>query len=481
MPRLPQQPLRAPTGLDTTSDAMELSPKRAPVLQNVICDQKGILRTQISYRNLLTADFPTPIDAVGYYYGGPFYPMGDPFNEEDLILFVSDGKLYYMTPNPDRPVPAPGSGTLAGGLTQPFDPGVNVHFVEFNGVMVCLQADGAKEPRKFDGTNVTALGMLPPGAPTVLQGPPFITSPPANKGTTEEYRYRLTYYDAQFRESSMGPATSILYTTGNCGTVDIPSFGTDTQVAGAYVYEQVPGDSNYYRVHDFPISAAFAWEDNLTDAEVQAMTTWPYPDNLEANSPPMKASVGAVHKNHLFLNNTEDPETLQVSNQGSPSQFSRFITSPLLGGPLLIETDQGDPVMALATFGSVLGVWKQRTFHVVLGDNITDFLPRAVHARGTLAPDTVARCDNTIFSHDLDGIYSLDYQSVFMANRMSSEIDSVFDALLMEADGQETIDKALASYIDNKYLYYLGDRIFVFDFRAEPAGWVQWQDIPTRP
>src|SRR5215475_9031410 len=132
-----------------------LPASRAPALQNVLCDQKGVLRTNISYRKQLSSDFATPIDAVGYYYGNsPSYGAGGSGNPDDKAVFVSAGKLYYMAPTPNAPVPLSGTATLAGGLTTPFDAGVNVRFVEYDGELVCLQADGAKVPRRFDGTDV---------------------------------------------------------------------------------------------------------------------------------------------------------------------------------------------------------------------------------------------------------------------------------------------------------------------------------------
>src|SRR5215471_14104331 len=112
MPILPQQPVRAPSGMDNTSGPETLDAARSPLLLNVLCDVKGTLRTNISYRKLLTDDFATPIDAVGYYYGNqPTFGTGGSGNSDDKILFVSAGKLYYMAPTQNAPVPLPGTGT----------------------------------------------------------------------------------------------------------------------------------------------------------------------------------------------------------------------------------------------------------------------------------------------------------------------------------------------------------------------------------
>src|SRR5215471_7194210 len=137
MPVLPQQPLRAPTGLDVTSDTGVVDPTRAPLLQNVLCDQPGYLRTNISYKTLFAAPLAAPVDAVGFYYGDRSIPL-DPSNEPatDQILYVTNGSLYKMVPTPGVPVPGTSSGTLVGGIANPFTPGVNVHFVEFNDELI---------------------------------------------------------------------------------------------------------------------------------------------------------------------------------------------------------------------------------------------------------------------------------------------------------------------------------------------------------
>src|SRR4030095_12269877 len=105
-----------------------------------------------------------------------------------------------------------------------------------------------------------------------------------------------------------------------------------------------------------------------------------------------------------------------------------------------------------------------RTFHIVFGDSTLDFIPRAVHARGTQAPETVVRCDNVLMSHCLDGIYTYDFQSVFLSHSLSQDIDPVCDMQIQADNGAAIINTALAAYLDNKYIYFLDGKVYIYDF-----------------
>jgi len=477
MPLLPTQAVLAPTGMDADSDPESLEATRAQYLQNVLADRKGVLRTNIRVVNLLPTPKGAAIDAVGYYYAQ------DPKN--DQMLYVSLGHLWYAPVTPGNPVPVPGTFVASGGMTTPFDTGVGVRFIAFGPDLICLQEDGAKPPRRYTGpenatfpSSVYPLGIAAPAAsPTVTQGPP--SSGTSNKTpyaapVNAEYHYRFTYFDERFRESSLSsPATVVQYASGNDGVVSAPVWtGVDSQVIGAYLYETIPGGTTYFRVHQFDRTPPSGnWEDNLTDSAIAVMIPFADSANALRNAPPNNAKVGATFKNYLILDDVSRPGYVQVSNQGVPTQFPPSHNTPDEGGSIAIDTDQGDPVMALVVFGSLLMIFKRRGIYLLFGDTFADFVVRPVHQHGTTVTDSAVRCDNVVMVHSLDGLYNYDYQGVFLSHRVSQEVQPFFDALVKESGGQLLIEGARGAYVENKYLLFIDNFVLLYDFRAEPPGW----------
>jgi hypothetical protein len=470
-------------GIDNTSDAQVIGMEKAQYLQNVLCDKAGTLRANIRVVDLLTSPWPDAIDGVGYYYATPF--------NSDLVLFVAGGNLYYASVTPGTPVPTLGTPTLTPGISNHFVPGVGVRFVAFNEELIILPADGGVAPTRFTivktdagtppqlpaGPHLFVLGIAPPTAPTLSAALPAGGTGHTGKALLNQpYTYAFTYFDEKFRESSLSPLQTITLTNAANNAVSVtppplPPALTDPQVRGAYVYEAVPGNSTFYRVHTFAPGDG-AWLDDLPDGNVEAIPTqWVDPQNFQAYDRPHNASVGCSHKNYLFLNDVTNPQVIQASNLSSPTQFSPISLQPTEGGDFTVDSDQGDPVMAMVPYGSLMKIWKVRGFYILFGDFVSDFTIRALHMRGTVCSDSAVRADNDVLSHSLDGVYAYNYSSGFLANRLSQEIQSSFDALTLSADGQDKIRSAHAAYVDNKYFLWIDTTVFVYDFRAPKPGW----------
>jgi len=454
--------------MDNTSDAEVIGLDTAQYLQNAICDKAGLLRTNIRVVDLLASDFATPIDAIGFYYRIP--------PAQDRALFLSNGILWECLVTPGSPVPtlAPPTAVPADPAVT-FTPGVGARFVAFNDELIILQADGSQFPYRYlvdsTGSHVYLLGITPPPAPGLAAAAPGVNP---GKQLNLVYRYRLTYFDSKFRESSLGSQATITLTNPalNAVSVTCPAF-PDTQTTGCYVYEAVPGNNTFYRVHTFVrTDAGTNWLDDLTDNQVIINPIqWVDPNNFQAYDRPHKASVGVNYKNYLMLNDAQFPQQLQVSNLSSPTQFSPISLLPTEGGEFIIDTDQADPVMALVSYGSILKIWKQRGFYLMFGDFVSDFTIRALHQRGTVCSDSAVRCDNEVMSYSLDGVYAYNYVGGFLAQRTSQAIQASFDALAIDTTGQDKILKAHSAYVDNKYFLWIDKTIYLYDFRSQKPGW----------
>src|SRR5262249_10025570 len=161
----------------------------------------------------------------------------------------------------------------------------------------------------------------------------------------------------------------------------------------------------------------------------------------------------------------------QISNLGVPTQFPPSATLPGEGSEMDVDTDQGDPVMALVEFGSLLMIFKRRGIYLLFGDTVPDFVIRPVHQHGTTITDSAVRCDNVVMVHSLDGLYNYDYEGVFLSHRISQEVQPFFDDLVETIGGQTILEGAKAAYVENKYFLWINNRALVYDFRCDPPGW----------
>lgn len=504
MSRLPSQSLTAPSGMDVTSDPVAMGPNRARLLLNLQIDRQGLLRSNLRLVNQLSMP-QGPIDGVAYYYQAVIRNNQTGFVLfTDLLVWVSQGFLLIATPSSDPlNVPVGNTSIVFGGSTGyvlgnvPFFQGKRVRFAALQDELLMVQ-DGGLLPLRFwssaaHGTGFFRAGIEPPNITGTGPSPiPALDLTAVGAGLTGTWGYKLTFVDERFRESSPTPSVGItLVNQGTKAQYDLTySTGLLPRYAGsniayAYLYRNTIGaPSVYYRiasatVPQFPINpvtfkaADFFYNPSAQDYDFAidaAISVGVLAPNPGENDPPNAASVIAVFKNRVFLNDVTDSNALQVSNLLSTTQFTVIPTSPVVatdGVRSSIGTDQGDPITALIPFGSVLAIFKRRGCFFLYGDTLQNFVVRPIHERGCIAPDTAIRCDNVVCYLSDDGVYAAAYEAGEVVSKISKEIE---EELFQTTQAQR--ESAFGWFIENSYHLAVASAIFVYSFDAQ--GWTSY-------
>jgi hypothetical protein len=499
MTRLPSQVITAPSGVDLTSDPVAMPINRARLLVNFQIDRAG----QVSGKSRLVDQLPngerSPIDGVAWYYQAAVRNnQTGIILHTDLLVWVTGGFLLIGTPSSDPfTIPIGNRSVVFGGFTgytgfSQFFPGKRVRFAALADELLMVQ-DGGILPLRFYYTDARGGGLYRAGIepPNITGVNPVASLSLAATGTglTGTWSYKLTFSDERFRESSPTPAVSI--TLANQGarakydttyqTGVLPKYGGSNLVYANLYRNTIGAPSVYYKiaqatVPQFPVNpVTFASGDYLYNPSAQAYDFAPdssivagiLAPNPGENDPPNAASIIAIHKNRVFLNDVTDNTVLQVSNLLSTTQYTLVPASPAIatdGVRSSIGTDQGDPITALVPFGSVLAIFKRRGCFFLYGDSLSDFVIRPVHDRGCIAPDTCVRCNNIVCFLSDDGVYAASYDAGDVVTKISKEIEQyLFSAT------QAQREAAVAFFVDNRYYLIVNNTTFFYDFDAE--GW----------
>jgi hypothetical protein len=204
----------------------------------------------------------------------------------------------------------------------------------------------------------------------------------------------------------------------------------------------------------------------------------------------------AVWKNRLVMNSTNDPNLVQVSNAGSPTQFSSLpLPTNLDDGLRIAVGGHGqNQVTGLANLGSLLCIFGRETTSLLYGDDISDFTLRETLQRGCANPNSIQRCENEVFFLSDDGVYAIGYESGYAVTKRSVEIDDWFRGFQWAknlsnpasvwrynaAQVQNAVFTCVNSfYSDNRYYLSLYNKTLVMDVRS--GGWSDtgWGFIKT--
>lgn len=353
----------------------------------------------------------------------------------------------------------------------------------------------------LDGTGTEkwySLGLTTPAAPTLTQS----TGGSLVPGAT--YSYEYTWEDELGRESSPSAATSItLSSSNNQVTVTKTTSAPTTQGATYWnVYRLNPGADTYKFVAQVA-AATGTYSDTASDSVVNTGDS--APEDGE-NDPPFSsdatpgvagsANQFAVWKNRLVLNSLNDPNLVQVSNAGSPTQFSSLpLPTHLADGLRIAVGGHGqNQVTGLANLGSLLCVFGRETTSLLYGDDISDFTLRETLQRGCQNPNSIQRCENEVYFLSDDGIYAIGYESGYAVAKRSVPIDDLFRGFewTKQVDSPTSKWRWQASevtnapntnvnsfYSDNRYYLSLYNKTICMDVRT--GGWTDtgWGFIKT--
>lgn len=439
-----------------------LPPERAPLIANLLPDQLGRLRGSLRITDV--CDLPYAPDGLSYYYG--VTPA------EDKLLAVCGGTLYAGSPIDITVVPPQWDMEPVGGG---FVIGKRVRSVHYNQETFFVQEDGI-QPLRYDGIGLYQVGIsAPSAAPIVLPVTP--TTAPDQK--TGVIRYYYSYIDSRLRESDLSPYAEIDYASfPNQAGLIVINYGNDPQVIGAYIYATVAGVITVkYRIATLLKSAdQLQWEDNAPDATVRTGTQAKAEGTYEIPNP---ASVIAVHKRHIVLNDTTDPTLLQINNIDSPTQWSTVTTTNLDGIRLNIGTHQGAGINALLTVGTLLFVGTRQEVLNLWGDTPTGstaFMLRSLqNTLGVLAPDSWIFCNNVMAGIMQDGnVWLSGGEDNFLFHELSQEISA-----LLRRHSVEELERAVAEWSNNTYVLAVGDTGYAYSFTSK--GWFLIRNLHTDP
>lgn len=434
--------------MNATSDPVLMGTQQAQWLQNFVVDGPGRIRgvgfSQIPHF------FPSAIDGLCWHFG-----VG---SENDRLLVLSGGALFSARPVEvaDNALPDFTDWNLIG---SGFAVGKALRSAQYGTETILVQEDGI-QPRRTDGENLYNLGITRPPAPLVSVNPPTGGATGAKLGTIT---YKQSYADERLRESSLSDGTvvdyGLAYNVGKAAFIPA-DFGADPQVKYVYTYANLSGGALWYRVGTATYDGEMI-EDNFADNVVSTKILGP---SSGQNDPPLAASCVAVHKNRVWMNSTEQPATLQVSNAASITQWAAVNASAADGVRMTVQTDQSDGISALVSFGSLMAIYKRQRIYQVFGDTPPTFRIVEIHQRGTTAANSVARCDNVIVTLLDYSVYAASYNDGFLLTKISEALDAILEPLQRSAAGRALLNSAQGAFSNNRYFLEVGKAAFCYDF-----------------
>ena len=456
--------------MDATSDPVALSPGIAQNLVNLLTERRGLLRGQMQVTNLALSSFTAGIDGLGYLYAQNVTFSNSSTSTSPLaarLVVVSNGSVnsYPLISPPTFPPTFNLGGLVTSGSLIP---GQKVRMAAFGQEMYIVQEANAYANYRMQYSGVVSqIGLNTP----IAAGTSFTATgntPGSAVLKSGTVLYLMTTIDNLGRESS--PSTSLSVAYGGAPTQDTILHAvnpyTDPQVVGVNFYATTAGGKLFYQIASL-VSPNTNFEDNIADVSVGLPAPLP-----GENDAPKPASLIAVHKNRVILNQTGSSR-IQISNDGSATQFNSqgykfdqatlLISNPSDGITLSLGTDQGDSPTAMMSFGSLFLVWKRRSIYVLYGNDLTDFEVKPVHnSKGCIAPDSAVRCDNEIFFLADDGVYAL--TSSLQCEKISKPIESLLAPLRLSLTGRAQMETAQGWFVQNEYNLAINDTIYVFNF-----------------
>ena len=363
-------------------------------------------------------------------------------------------------------------------VSATFIAGARLRTCQYKGEMIICQDGNTFLSYRYVVASNTNAATVPPGSlyQLGLPTPAGMTAvlhtptgpPPAKVGKPS---YSVTLVDEQGRESSPQIPFITLDFVANPTKNAALSFGPGgypSTIAGVNFYATTAGGLLLHKLAfvAYPGGAfTFTWEDGAADNTVSALALGP---NIGENDSPNPASVCCVHRNRLLLNDLTNPNSLQISNDGSMTQFNSQGPNPITpivtdGLRLPVGTDQGDIITGIASLGSLAVVAKRKSLYVLYGSSQSDFqvMPiETANGKGCVAPDTFVRVDDSILFLSEDGVYSLQSTT---PTKISKPIEAALKAYALTSAGELTYYAASAAYAQREYTLCIGADIYVFN------------------
>lgn len=315
---------------------------------------------------------------------------------------------------------------------------------------------------------------------------PTITSAVASTGAgllAGDYQYEITDEDEFGRESSPSAPVSVTVTLPNNqvtitrGTLDTAGGSTNWNV-----YRHNPGavGTSFFFVAQIAAGTT-TYLDTASDQAIAGNALAPSPGE---NDVPNDATIMTVWKDRLVMNDLTNPANIQISNAGSPTQFSSLaLPTNVADGLRTWVGGKGDnEITGLESLGSMLAVFKRSSMTFLQGDSIENFSLLPIHERGCSNHMGVQRCENEIIFPSNDGIYSVLYEAGYVMKKLSAEIDDQltgFTPIRQEGNARsygQPLSTEVVMALDSNVTSFYSRNIYYISFADKTLGF----DMITR-
>lgn len=513
MPRNKHIMLPAPLGFNLTDQPQRTDIRLAQQLSGFSVGRDGILRGTPKLVSVLSINPTDPVDGVAYYYGvstfsgfdvfGNAVTKSQPSPADDRMLFVSNGGLFaacyqnIVSGSFGAPfVPAylpmyqtPQAVTMAG--LGAFATGQPIRTAQYRTELIICQIGQPAPYRYYQSTNTVGgpgpagtLRFLGQPTPTAaITGTPTAVAPPyvAKSGIIN---YSLVYIDEFGRYSSpnltplvvdfaaggyaANPNVTLSVTLpGNLdaqfGTAQIAFLATIQGVPGTYYVLTKPvGGGGSANPQTYTGAGTYTFIDGASDATVAGGIVGP---SIGQNDPPNIASWAAVWKNRVVMDNLLDPNGLQISNDGSPTQFNTVPFDPNLPVPtnglqMEVTQDNGDPIMMGLSFGSLFAILKRHSIFLLYGDDASNFTIQPAYVGiGCAARDSAVRVGGYILFLSDKGVYRWGGGEPQL---ISHDIEPCLLSYNITQQGAALFVGAKAAYCNDEYTLTIGPDVYVY-------------------
>lgn len=323
----------------------------------------------------------------------------------------------------------------------------NVYFLSMSGgTNTTFIYDGVNQNTKWDGTNLSKLGLPDGTTPPV----PSDAAGLIEKGTRQ---YVITLVSPYHEgDISIVKREVTLTTNGHSLTFAHPvqtpdAVGSAVSVATAAAANQFDDPQvtkwRLWRTRADGAELKFIGEadinvdivDNVTDevllgSDLVEQLRNSFPGPKANNGTPIVAMV--EHRGQMVAVLADDKSLLRFSNFDPdymvPEGWPRNQVQP-------VSHADGDEISSLRSFNEWCVVFKGNSTHALLGESFAEYKIVPVIAGGTRAgvgcafPGSVLQIDNAVFFASRDGIYRIDRSGDLTALRISIAIDELYSAV----------------------------------------------------
>lgn len=267
--------------------------------------------------------------------------------------------------------------------------------------------DGTKQNIYHDGADVVqALTDAPASAPTVAAG--------AAGNPDGTYRYKVTFLNADGKESGAGPASSsITVTLDRIDLSNIPTCGAGQDCSGRNIYRTKNGGTLYYLVTTIANNTATTVTDNTADASLGAALRLNFDGETEADlsrMPPVRFLT--AHQNRLigaFCTAAEgDKQTVYISKSREPWYCPVLpdVEDPNEGTRIALQGPGAGEITGLCSHGDKVAVFTaDAAFLLVTSDQLLDYALHRFTDHGCVAHRTIKSVRDMLLWLAPDGVY----------------------------------------------------------------------------